>query len=81
MLPRGEAYLLVVASFRMPQSAERFAQGLVEQNLPAFVRPDPVAQWSAVMVGPYASANEVNEVKALLARQNLADTHVRVEPP
>jgi general secretion pathway protein A len=83
VLPRGEAYLLVVASFRQQQSAERFAQTLVDQNLPAFVRADPGrSQWSTVMVGPYASADEVNELKALLAsQQNLADTQVRIEPP
>jgi type II secretory pathway predicted ATPase ExeA len=82
VLPRGEAYLLVVASFRLQQSAERFAKTLAEQDLPAFVHTDPATQWFAVEVGPYASVDEVNEIKALLAKQqNLVDTHVKVETP
>jgi hypothetical protein len=81
-LTRSEAYLLMVASFKVEQNAARLARSLAEKNLPAFVVPDPATQWFAVAIGPYASAGEVNEVKTDVAKKfNLAETHVRVERP
>jgi general secretion pathway protein A len=80
VIPRGQAYVLVVASYKVEQNAESLAESLARQRFPAFVRVDPRHQWFAVVVGPYVSAEEVSELKTQLARRlKLQNTQVRVE--
>lgn len=79
-LPRGELYMLQVASFKTAPEAERMKAQLALLGVQGRVETAQIgtATWNRVKVGPFASIASADKTRVLL-RQNRIDSVVQVQ--
>jgi general secretion pathway protein A len=73
-LEAADSFLVTVASFKGPQRASEVVDQLKGKGLPAFARQG--AGWIVVLVGPYASREEADDVRRQIGSAGYADSHV-----
>ncbi len=77
VLPTSTSYVVVVASFETTRYADNLTEQLKTRGLPAFSRTDDGGAWHAVLVGPYASAEEARDAQAQIGLEKFPDAHIR----
>jgi general secretion pathway protein A len=73
-LQAADSFLVTVASFKGPQRASEVVDQLKGKGLPAFARQG--AGWIVVVIGPYASREEADDVRRQMGSAGYADSHV-----
>ena len=79
-LESGDAYLIVVGSFRSEQHAAAANEKFGALELPSFVRHDS-SGWHVVLIGPYASDEEARNVQKQISALDFPDSQIRREHP
>jgi cell division septation protein DedD len=75
VLLESESFTIVVASFRTTARVGAVVAELEKQELPAYARDVP-GGWHQVMVGPYASRAEAEEVQRQLVANRWAGSQI-----
>jgi cell division septation protein DedD len=69
-----DSFLVTVASFKGPQRAGEVVDQLKRKGLPAFARQG--TGWFVVVIGPYVSREEADDVRRQVGSAGYADSHV-----
>lgn len=80
-IPRGNAYILQIGSYKSYSEADRLKAKLAFMGVEANIQPISVNKkdrWYRVRVGPYANQNQANAIKQKLRQNNVSAIVLKV---